>query len=416
MNKPYTFITLVISLALILTSCKSGNEHSDMTNNSEYEKGTFGYDLEFLKQHQKTILLKNANSMLALAPDYQGRVMTSSANGLSGQSFGWLNYKLIESGENAPHFNNYGGEERFWIGPEGGQFSVFFKPGVSFSFDNWQVPAPIDSEAFDLVESNDTLAVFKRDIKIVNYSDFEFTFRVDRSIHLLNNNNINNILGTKLSSDLNWVGYTSKNSLTNTGEEAWTKKTGLLSIWILGQFISSPSNTVIVPFVPGTTEELGAIVNDTYFGEIESDRLAVADSLIFFKADGNKRGKIGLSPLRARKLLGSYDSNQKLLTLMYYNKPEENEGYVNSMWELQEHPFNGDVINSYNDGPLDDGSQLGPFYELETSSPAGILKPGKTLNHINTTIHITGSETSLNKLIITLFGSGIEDIKQALGK
>lgn len=414
MKKSNTLI--IFSVFLIITACKSGTDHQDQKATSEYEAGSFGYDLEFLQQYQNTILLKNKNSMLAVAPDYQGRVMTSSANGMEGMSFGWLNYALIESGDNAPHFNNYGGEERIWMGPEGGQFSVFFKPGVSFSFDNWQVPAPIDSEPFDLLESNDTLAVFKRDLKLLNYSNFEFSLRVDRTIRLLNENTANELIGIKINPDINWVGYTTENIITNTGEEAWSKKTGLLSIWILGQFISSPDNTVIVPFIPGSEEELGQIVNDTYFGKVANDRLALSDSLIFFKADGNQRGKIGLSPSRAKNLLGSYDSAKKVLTLMYYNKPKNHKGYVNSMWELQEQPFGGDVINSYNDGPLDDGSQLGPFFELEASSPAAILKPGKSLNHINTTIHMRGSEASLNELMIKVFGTGIEEVKQALGK
>jgi len=409
-------LLILFSLLLVFTSCKSRNNNEEQKGNTEYKAGSFGYDVEFLKKHQNIVVLKSGNSMLALAPDYQGRVMTSSANGFEGMSFGWLNYALIESGENAPHFNNYGGEERIWMGPEGGQFSVFFKPGVSFSFNNWQVPAPIDSEPFELLENNDTLAVFKRDINLLNYSNFEFNLRVNRSISLLNENTVNTVIGMKLDSDIHWVGYTTENIITNTGEKAWSKKTGLLSIWILGQFISSPNNTVIVPFVPGPEEKLGQIVNDTYFGKVADDRLAISDSLIFFKADGKQRGKIGLSPLRAKNLLGSYDSVKKTLTLVYYNKPENNEGYVNSMWELQEHPFGGDVINSYNDGPLEDGSQLGPFFELEASSPAAMLKPGRSLYHINTTIHINGSEASLNKLMIHIFGTGIEEVKQALGK
>lgn len=410
-------ITLIIfSFILIFAACKSGTEHQDQKVTSEYEAGTFGYDLEFLKQHQKIVLLKNGNSILALAPDYQGRVMTSSANGMKGMSFGWLNYALIESGDNAPHFNNYGGEERIWMGPEGGQFSVFFKPGVSFSFDNWQVPAPIDSEPFELLISNDTMAVFKRDFKLLNYSNFEFNLRVDRTISLLNENTVSKLIGMSINQDINWVGYTTENIITNTGEKAWSKKTGLLSIWILGQFISSPDNTVMVPFIPGSEEELGQIVNDTYFGKVANDRLAISDSLIFFKADGSQRGKIGLSPSRAKNLLGSYDSAKKVLTLMFYNKPKNHEGYVNSMWELQEQPFGGDAINSYNDGPLDDGTQLGPFFELEASSQAAMLKPGRSLKHINTTIHMSGSEASLNKLMIKVFGTGIEEVKQALGK
>jgi len=118
--------------------------------------------------------------------------------------------------------------------------------------------------------------------------------------------------------------------------------------------------------------------------------------------------------MRAKNYLGSYDSKQQLLTLTFYNKPDIHEGYVNSMWELQEKPFEGDVINSYNDGPLEDGSQLGPFYELETSGPANKLKAGQSATHTSTTIHITGSETSLETVVKLLFGIGLGDINNSL--
>ena len=49
------------------------------------------------------------------------------------------------------------------------------------------------------------------------------------------------------------------------------------------------------------------------------------------------------------------------------------------MWEMQREPFKGDVINSYNDGPPAPGKPpLGPFYELETSSPALSLSPASS--------------------------------------
>ncbi len=133
MKKTHFICALCLS-TLIFTACAQKTETQNSTSNPEFTEGTFGYDVAFLEKHQETLILKDNEAMIAVVPDYQGRVMTSTAKGMSGMSFGWLNYKLIASGENAPHFNNYGGEERFWLGPEGGQFSVFFKPGVSFTF------------------------------------------------------------------------------------------------------------------------------------------------------------------------------------------------------------------------------------------------------------------------------------------
>jgi hypothetical protein len=401
---------MAILVALAACNNKSSKEAES------FAKGSFGFDLEFFRNYQEALVLENEDAMVLIAPSYQGRVMTSSANGLEGMSLGWINYALIESGENAPHFNNYGGEERFWLGPEGGQYSIYFPPDADFVFDNWQVPAPIDSDAYELVESSTTQAVFKKNIKLKNYSGFDFNLRVDRTVTLLSGDDVNKKTGIAIEDGISLVAYQSINTITNTGKVSWKKETGLLSVWILGQLISSPTNTVIVPFIEGPEEELGPIVNDEYFGKVPSDRLKVDKGIIYFKADGNQRGKIGLTHSRAKNYLGSYDSSQKLLTLVYYNKPEEHDGYVNSMWEIQDDPYGGDVINSYNDGPLDDGSQLGPFYELETSSKAASLDPGASLTHDCATIHLSGSEEQMDRIINKIFGIGIEDVKKALIK
>lgn len=93
----------------------------------EYPKGSFGYDLEFLQKHDSIVILKSDNAQVIVSPKYQGKVFTSSADGLDGNSFGWIHYSAFE-GPLDPHMNAYGGENRLWLGPEGGRFSVFFPP------------------------------------------------------------------------------------------------------------------------------------------------------------------------------------------------------------------------------------------------------------------------------------------------
>jgi hypothetical protein len=399
--------------------CKNQKQKKTMEEQpatAAYEPGTFGYDLKFLNEHQKTVVLKRDDAMVALIPGYQGRVMTSASSGMKGMSYGWINYKLIKSGQKAAHFNNYGGEERLWLGPEGGQFSIYFAPGVPFTFENWQVPAPIDTDSFDLVSANDTMAVFQKDIQMVNYSNVRFNLKIDRTVTLLTGSQIETLTGLKIPTGLQRVAYETNNLLTNTGQTAWTRESGLLSIWMLGQLISSPTNVIMAPYVEGPEDQLGKIVNDTYFGKVPANRLKILKNLILFKADGLQRGKIGLSPLRAKNYIGSYDYGQKVLTIVFYNKPDLKEGYVNSMWEIQKNPFSGDVLNSYNDGPLEDGTQMGPFYELEDSSPGAALKAGETMKHVNLTIHITGEESALNEILVNQFGITVEQIRQSFSK
>lgn len=58
-------------------------------------------------------------------------------------------------------------------------------------------------------------------------------------------------------------------------------------------------------------------------------------------------------------------------------------------------------MNSYNDDPVEDGEQLGNFYEIESSSPAVELSPGESLKHTHRTIHIQGSKATLDKTFDT---------------
>ncbi|GAB1452110.1 hypothetical protein MASR2M47_21660 [Draconibacterium sp.] len=374
-----------------------------------FEKGTYGYDLNFLKKHKKPIELQNGDARILISPEYQGRVMTSSANGESGLSFGWINHDLIASGEIKKQINAVGGEERFWLGPEGGQYSIFFKPGSTFDFANWQTPAAIDTETFDLVESNESEAEFSKSVQITNYAGFQFNFEINRKIMLLDNQSIKNELGIVYRDDVKSVGYSTQNQLKNRGSEVWTKETGLLSVWMLGMFNPSDEVTIIVPYK--TEAESDYIVKDDYFGKIPGDRMVIKNGIVYLKGDGKQRGKIGIPPQRALPVIGSYDAANKILTVLKCEIPEGVTDYVNSAWELQEFPFKGDAINAYNDGLLEDGTQMGPFYELETSSPALALKPNETAVYKQSTIHFEGTEEELNAICQQVFGVSLEEVK-----
>lgn len=403
-----TFIYLFLLISIIGCS-SSGKKNQSAAKMNTFEKGTYGYDLKILKAHTKPIELKNEESRVLISPEYQGRVMTSSSEGENGLSYGWINHDLISSGETLPHINPVGGEERFWLGPEGGQYSIFFKSGDTFDFENWQTPPCIDTEKYDLVFANDTEAEFSKTINLTNYNNFVFEFNVNRKISLLNNEKIKTELGIVFQNEVKSVGFKTVNSLKNSSAEDWKKENGLLSIWLLGMFNPSPEVTVIIPYK--TEAESDYIVKDDYFGKVPSDRLVVKNGIVFFKGDGNQRGKIGIPPQRALPIIGSYDSENNLLTIVKCEVPEGINDYVNSAWEQQKYPFKGDAINSYNDGPLEDGGQLGPFYELETSSPALALKSGETSIYQQSTIHFQGTDEELNAICQQVFDISLVEIK-----
>jgi hypothetical protein len=203
----------------------------------------------------------------------------------------------------------------------------------------------------------------------------------------------------------------------NAGAQPWKKETGLLSIWMLGMFNASPATVIVVPFEKGSEAERGPVVNDNYFGKVPADRLVIGNGVLFFRADANYRSKIGLSPRRAKSVLGSYDAAHHTLTLVQFTLPKDATDYVNSMWERQSEPFKGDVANSYNDGPpKPDAKQLGKFYEMESSSAALALAPGVSARHIHRTIHLQGPEADLDALARGALGVGLEEIKTAFRK
>jgi len=378
---------------------------------------TFDDDVAFLRQRLEVVVLgEDPGARVAVVPAWQGRVATSTVGGPEAPSYGWINRELAASGKLLPHMNAFGGEDRLWLGPEGGQFGVFFKKGDRFDLAHWQTPALIDSEHWTVAERTARQVFFKRDSRLVNYSGTRFDFRLERTVRLLEREAAAKALGAgSLPAALKLVAFESQNVVVNTGKSAWTKSGGLLSIWILGMFQPTPATTVVVPYRQGPDAELGPVVNDTYFGKVPADRLRAKDGLIFFKGDGERRGKIGLSPQRATGLAASWDASRGVLTFVRYDQPAGVTDYVNSMWETQKQPFGGDVVNSYNDGPPEPGKKpLGPFYELETSSPAAALAPGANLTHVHRTFHVQGDRKDLDALARQLLGVSLETIESAL--
>ena len=386
----------------------------------ENKPSNFGEDVAFLKKHTDAIVLRRGDAAVAVAPAYQGRVMTSTATGDGGSSYGWLNYKLIAKGVVPPEeakgtleskIHVFGGEERFWLGPEGGQFGIFFAPGAKFDFADWKTPPAIDTEAFDKVSSDDTKAVFARNFTVTNQSGTKFDVGVERTVRLLDREQTARALGATIPEDLPFVAYETVNIITNRGEKAWDADTGLLSVWILGMYKPSPSTVMAIPF---REDGEGPVVNDAYFGKIAPDRLKVGKGVVFFKGDGASRGKIGIPPLRSTPFAGSYSPDLGALTIVRCEPVEKDGRYVNSMWEKQENPYAGDVINAYNDGsPAPGEPPLGPFYELETSSPGAELAPGASLTHKQVTVHFAGQPEQLDPIAEAKLGAGIAEIRDA---
>lgn len=396
-------LTTVCAAALCICSCVPKNQ---------FDMGMYGYDSAFLAANNiETVELSGEDGMskVLLAPGLQGRVMTSTTGGDKGPSYGWINHAYIESGEISPQFNPFGGEERFWVGPEGGPFSWYFAPETEQIYANWLVPKAIDTEGFDVEEHDSRHAVFTKDMHLANATGRVFDIGVRRSVSMVDGAELAGLLDMEIPSGVRLLAYRTDNVLVNNSQFEWTRETGMPSVWLLGMFSPTPTTTVFIPF---NKDFSGRIVNDEYFGKIPSDRLVVDDGVIYFKIDGKYRAKLGLPAGSAKDICGSYDSAQHVLNILKYTVPEGDAPYVNGQWGPQEDPFCGDVINSYNDGPTETGTVMGPFYEIETSSPAATLKPGQALTHTQYTMHIEGDEAVLAGIVRQVFGVELEKVVQ----
>ena len=338
----------------------------------------------------------------------------------SGPSFGWINRPVIEAGllsdedregNLEEHIYIFGGEERFWLGPEGGQYAIFFEPGDEFDFADWNTPAAIDTDAYAVVEQSPTSVTFTHDAKLMNFTGTRFHVGIERTVTLVDQAAVEKTLGEAVPEGVKFVGYATDNQITNTGDAAWKPETGLLSIWLLGMYNPSPQTTIVVPFKKGSEDDLGKKVTDDYFGKVPPEHLIVEDDVLFMRGDGTRRGKIGVNDRRSTGVAGSYDAVGQVLTLVTYNVQDGPNGYVNSTWGLQDEPYGGDVINAYNDGSPEPGAPpLGPFYELETSSPAAALAPGESMRHVQQTLHLQGDPALLAPIAERLLGASVDEI------
>jgi hypothetical protein len=411
MNKNHWKRFSCLVFYFMLLSCNDGEETTDTPKKDmAYKNGSYGYDADFLKKNTRKVLelvSSDGKAKILLSADYQGRVMTSTSGGDTGTSYGWLNYNLIGS-EKKQQFNPVGGEERFWLGPEGGQYSIYFKGKDSFSFSNWQVPPIIDTVQYHVASATNQEAVFKKKGKLTNYSGSAFDLEIERKIRLLSQEEIDTRLQITSDTTISMVGYETINSIKNAGNTGWKKEKGLLSIWLLAMLTPSEKTYVIIPFDP--VKKAADFITDDYFGKIPEDRLRVMDSIIILHCDGKFRSKIGVSPAIAKSIAGSYDFKKNILTLTMFSIDKKGR-YVNSKWELQKQPYKGDAVNAYNDGPLEDGSQMGPFYEIESSSPALELNPGQSQVYKQSTYHLQGEFDKLQPIAQKLLGVDLNKLK-----
>ena len=187
--------------------------------------------------------------------------------------------------------NAYGGENRFWLGHEGGVFSMFFAKGTEQKFDNWHTPPAYDSEAWTLVRHDDTSASFRKEMSLANYAGTKFSLTVDRMVKLVQSEAYELLLGISVPKAVKAVAYRTENTVTNTGHFAWDKNTGMPCTWLLDMFPPSDQTTIVIP----VKTSIGSPATTDYFGEIQRPAYGKPIRYCFLKRTGSNALSLGTS-------------------------------------------------------------------------------------------------------------------------
>lgn len=376
---------------ILLTSC---------SDTSSYEQ-----DLALLNSRTKVIELvgEDENARLLICPELQGRVMTSTFGGPTGKANGWFDRAKLSAGEGP--YAGLGGEDRVWIGPLGSQFSFYYQQLEPLDEDNWLVPSAMESEPYELVAATPHNVRVGKEMNLVNFQGTHFRLAVDREISLLDKATAEERLEISIPQQVRFVGFRSENRLTNVGDKAWSRQTGLATLLSMGMYTGTDATTVLIPL--SDTARLDDIFR--YFAPQDQNRLRIKDSVLHFRTDGRQRSKIGVPRELASPVYGSYSPEEQRLTIIRYRQTNDSL-YFNSYATVQDEPFRGEVIPVYNNGPLDDKvTDKASFFEMESAAALRGLAPGASLWHYHEVYHFGGTEEELSVIAKVVLGADLPD-------
>ena len=409
---------MTLALAMFLAGCGLIKESS--LRNDDAKLWSFGQELSFFSKYGvQTVLLEEGDSIIAVSPEWQARVMTSTFDGVEGGSLGWINRELIVSARkdaaSAPlSTEQIGGEDRFWIGPEGGDLSIFFDDPSKMTVEHWRAPKALSSEPWNFVGKNKTQAKFEKEAEFRNVKGKSIRVKAEREISLINKTQASEILGIEIPESVKLVAFQSFNKLTNTGNVPWSPDNGMANISVQSCFNANRKVKVFMPYRQGDSSKLGNIVRDNFYQPTLSgdSRLLIESEYIRFIADGRNLSGIGVPPKRSEGIIISFDAENVILTVILYIKPSGDRSYLSSGWRRGASTFDGDAISLFNNGPLSTTSApANPYYEVSTYSPALALESGKSQFHIQRVFHFGGSEYDLGLIAYKLTGISIGQLR-----
>lgn len=369
-------------------------------------------------------LVNDYGGRVAICPAWNGRVMTSSCDGLEGAAMGFVHIEGMErlaadarsGAESVAHGLRFlGGEDQFDLAPVGGRFGIDAAPRT----DERAAPLLWGEGAFTPQEIRKTVpeadVVLQRRAAFFNRAGTPFTVDLVRQMRLLQRDDLETTFGTALASaldqpDSSFVAFETVSSLVNRGEPM-VPRGGLITPRVVGMFGTGDRTAAILPFRPVCEVRHG--ITPHYFGLAPHRRLWTFDHCVALRADGEHRVQVGASYLCAMPLAGAIDFREGVLTLVAWSLPPlaSEPCYLANAACCADHPHetasppvaesdgddvNGDVARVYVSGGMLRSETISHprFYEIDTAAPAHALPHGGSILHRRQTVHLaTDSET-----------------------
>ena len=327
--------------------------------------------LNYLVQKTSVIeLYDQLGGRVAVCPDWNGRVMTSTNGGLEGDSFGCINVQAIET----DCYEDFGGE------------------------DIWRLSPLIYTFTLESIKDNKT--VLQRTLRKADANGTSVEFHLTRSISLLSRYQAGAMFGGVVEdalkhSDVSVVGFHTENTV-QTQERAYVASRQR------GMFNASPHTAVIVSEPPVSFAPEPFSVDIDYLGSAPHGRIRHLPKALLIRADGHGQCQVTMPFAATPPTFGAIERRSGTLTLWTFDLP-------NGCSETN------DIIRIYNPGHLHgDKFDWAAYYEMNCFSSVRELESDIPLTYAQCTLHINADNAVLGEIIREVFSTSLEEISHKM--